>query len=50
MTNAGKGLIGLALAALLAGCGADGPPRTPEAQTGVTISGDARVGMTYENP
>lgn len=50
MTNAGKGLIGLALAALLAGCGTDGPPKAPEAQTGVTLSGDARAGLTHVSP
>ncbi|MBU3028975.1 lipoprotein [Paracoccus marinaquae] len=35
----------------LAGCGVDGPPERPaeEApQTGVTISGDARIGVMTE--
>ncbi|MDB5659807.1 MAG: hypothetical protein JWS10_2422 [Cypionkella sp.] len=30
--------------ALLTACGADGPPTAP--QSGVTISGDARVGIS----
>lgn len=36
----------LLLLALLAACGADGRPTAPEAQTGVTLSGDARLGVT----
>ena len=44
-----KALAGLMIVALLAACGADGepmPPRGEPAQTGVTISGSARVGVT----
>jgi len=37
-------LIALASLALLAACGADGPPQPP-APTGVTISGDAQIGI-----
>jgi outer membrane biogenesis lipoprotein LolB len=29
---------------LLAACGADGPPQPP-VQTGITISGDAQIGI-----
>lgn len=36
----------LPLLALLAACGADGRPTAPEPQTGVTLSGDARLGVT----
>lgn len=35
----------LALLALLGACGADGAPETPAAKPGVSISGDARIGM-----
>ncbi|WP_158547714.1 hypothetical protein [Rhodosalinus sediminis] len=42
--------LGLALAALaaLAACGADGAPERPGAETrsGVTLSGEARFGLT----
>jgi predicted small lipoprotein YifL len=37
---------------LLAACGADGPPEPPTAKaptSGVTISGDARVGVEITN-
>lgn len=43
-------LAPLALLALLAGCGIDGPPRRP-ADTpppGITISGEADIGLKYE--
>jgi hypothetical protein len=43
-------LLALAVAALLAGCGADGaplPPGTPTT-TGVTVSGQARIGVATE--
>lgn len=33
------------LLALLAACGADGAPETPAAKPGVTVTGDARIGM-----
>jgi hypothetical protein len=40
----------LSVAALLAGCGADGEPHAPEpkpvATTGVTVSGYGRVGVS----
>jgi predicted small lipoprotein YifL len=29
---------------VLAGCGADGPPQAP-VQTGITVSGEARIGV-----
>lgn len=40
-------------ASLLAGCGVDGPPERPAAQTlqqqgKVTVSGDARIGVVAE--
>lgn len=38
---------------LLAACGADGPPEPPASKapaSGVTISGDARVGVVVTNP
>lgn len=42
-------IIGLALAAVLAGCGADGPPIPPDTRerpaAGITISGQAQVGV-----
>jgi hypothetical protein len=38
----------LLLAALLAGCGADGPPVAPEPRrSGVTITGEARAGVVF---
>jgi predicted small lipoprotein YifL len=37
----------LATLAALAGCGVDGPPQPPQqAQPGVTISGEARTGVS----
>lgn len=45
MTRAALGLLVLAV---LGGCGADGAPVAPSsggAQTGVTIGGDARIGV-----
>lgn len=43
-------LSAFALLGLLAGCGADGAPKPPPPpqKTGVTISGDAEVGVTAE--
>ncbi|MEH7828169.1 hypothetical protein [Gemmobacter denitrificans] len=38
----------LTLFALLAACGADGPPQKPAAKSGLTISGDARVGVVIK--
>ncbi|MFA7434256.1 MAG: argininosuccinate lyase [Gemmobacter sp.] len=37
----------LALAMLLAACGADAPPERPggQAESGITLSGDARFGV-----
>lgn len=42
-------LIALTLVAagLLSGCGVDGAPKAPEAKPGVSVSGDARVGVAY---
>ncbi|MFN3644710.1 MAG: hypothetical protein ACK4TB_17505 [Gemmobacter sp.] len=41
----------IAAALLLAACGADGPPEPPaRAPQGVTLSGDARLGVTAEFP
>ena len=37
-------IIGLGLLAALAACGIDGPPQAPS-KPGVTVSGDARIGM-----
>lgn len=39
----------LALMALtaLAACGVDGEPVAPKAKAGVSVSGDARVGLSY---
>lgn len=36
----------------LAACGTDGPPRAPEPapQTGITMSGEARMGVVVVNP
>lgn len=36
--------LALLLAAALAACGVDGPPRPP-AQDGATLSGTARIGL-----
>jgi predicted small lipoprotein YifL len=44
--------IALLSLVLLAACGADGPPKPPESAaptSGVTISGDARVGVVVTN-
>ncbi len=41
--------VALALVALVAACGVDGPPTPPvkeKPRSGITISGDARVGVT----
>lgn len=35
----------LAVLALLAACGADGPPEPPTRQHGLTISGEANMGV-----
>ena len=40
-------IAALALAALCA-CGVDGPPERPPAKPGLTISGDARIGVSTE--
>jgi predicted small lipoprotein YifL len=43
-----KRLIALSALALLAACGADGEPQAPSASStvpGVTISGDAQIGI-----
>jgi hypothetical protein len=37
----------LALLVLLAACGVDGPPIPPEPSLGVSVSGDAAVGLRY---
>jgi predicted small lipoprotein YifL len=39
-------LAGLILAFALAGCGADGPPKPPPQKTGVSISGQVKVGVS----
>lgn len=38
-------VLALVVTGALAGCGADGAPERPEAASGVTVSGEARVGM-----
>jgi hypothetical protein len=46
-------VTGLLLLAALAACGADGQPirptSTPDAETGVTVGGDARMGVVGSN-
>jgi len=42
-----KVLMALVAVVLVAACGVDGEPETPSAKSGVTISGEARVGVTY---
>ena len=37
----------LLAALLLAACGVDGPPEAPE-RPGVSVGGDARMGVVYE--
>ncbi|WP_203232263.1 hypothetical protein [Gemmobacter caeruleus] len=37
--------LSLCLLALLAACGADGAPEAPGATPGVSVSGDARIGV-----
>ena len=32
----------------LAACGADGAPEKPAAKTGITVSGDARIGVVVK--
>jgi hypothetical protein len=39
----------LALTAVLAGCGADAPPQPPAAEPGITLSGQARIGIVGGN-
>lgn len=39
-------LVPLALVVLLAACGADGAPKAPAAEPGLTISGQATVGVS----
>lgn len=40
----------LALLALLAGCGIDGPPQRPAERPapGITLSGEAEIGLKHE--
>ncbi len=42
ITRAALAALGLAL---LAGCGADGAPERPAPKSGVTVSGEARIGV-----
>lgn len=35
-------------ATLLAACGADGPPQPPAAEPGITVTGEARIGVASE--
>ena len=41
--------LAFALAVVLSGCGVDGPPEVPRlaAQPGVTVTGDARMGVVF---
>lgn len=32
----------------LASCGVDGPPAAQETRSGVSVSGDARIGVVFE--
>ena len=41
-------LAALILLLALAACGVDGPPVAPGPQPGVSVTGDAYVGMRYE--
>lgn len=41
-------LATLSALALLAACGIDGPPQPPSAAPGVTISGEAAIGVKGE--
>lgn len=40
-----KWVLALGLAALVAGCGADGAPEPPEGGAKLKVSGDARFGV-----
>jgi predicted small lipoprotein YifL len=43
----------LILALALAACGADGPPEPPARTappSGISFSGDARIGLTFQSP
>jgi predicted small lipoprotein YifL len=44
--------LSIALLLILAGCGADGPPIAMETATepGITVSGDAQIGVVVQNP
>ena len=44
-------ILAAAAAVTLAACGVDGPPVAPQSATtpGVTISGDARIGMRTDD-
>lgn len=44
--------IALLSLVFLAACGADGPPEPPAAKpaSGITVSGDARMGIVVTNP
>ena len=42
-----KTMLYAALLLAVAGCGVDGEPETPQAKSGLTISGEARVGVVY---
>lgn len=35
-------------ATLLAACGADGPPQPPAAEPGITVTGEASIGVASE--
>ncbi|MEY4984881.1 MAG: hypothetical protein RIR62_3147 [Pseudomonadota bacterium] len=34
--------------ALLAACGADGPPTAPQPEPGITVTGEARIGVVSQ--
>ncbi|NBR91379.1 MAG: argininosuccinate lyase [Rhodobacteraceae bacterium] len=38
-------VLALVVTGVVAGCGADGAPERPKAASGVTVSGEARVGV-----
>ena len=40
-----KTLLALAATLALAACGADGEPNAPAAKSGVSLSGDAQIGI-----
>ncbi|MBK5934820.1 lipoprotein [Rhodovulum imhoffii] len=45
----GSRLIALALVAVLAACGVDGPPQRPAAEPGLTVSGTVEMGVSGGN-